>query len=80
MGFIGGPSKQGRTGNIQGALDPDISVAKIMTVGVPVEEALSDIVMNARRAMIHLKCDFEEEWIKLPEEGRITQSVYQCMK
>ena len=34
--FKGIPSKQGRTGNIQGAWDPDILVSVITNVGVPV--------------------------------------------
>ena len=38
--FLGGPSKQVRTGNIQGAWYTYILVAVIMSVGVPVEEAL----------------------------------------
>ena len=35
--FIGGPSNQGRTFNIQGVWDPDISVAVVTAVVVPVE-------------------------------------------
>ena len=50
--FIAPPSKQERTENIQGAWDTDRLVAVIAAVGVPVEEALSDIGMNARRAVI----------------------------
>ena len=38
--YIYGPSKQGITGNIQGALDPDRSVAMVTAVGVRVAEAL----------------------------------------
>ena len=57
--FICGISKQVRTGNIQGAWDPDRSVAVVTSVGVPVEEALSDIIMNSKRAVIRLECDFE---------------------
>ena len=34
--FIGGPTKQGITGNVQGAYYTEISVALIATVGVPV--------------------------------------------
>ena len=52
--FIGVPSNQGRTGNVQGEWDPDRSVSVLITVGVPVVEALSDIGMNSRRAVIHL--------------------------
>ena len=54
VSFIGGPSKQVRTGNIQVAWDPYILVAVITDVGVPVEEELSDIGINVRRAVIHL--------------------------
>ena len=61
MMFIGTPSKQVRTGNIKGTWDTDRSVEVVTAVGVPVEEALSDIGMNARRAVIHLECDFEED-------------------
>ena len=38
--FIGGPSNKGRKGNIQGAWDPDILVAVVTDVCVPVKEAL----------------------------------------
>ena len=38
--YICGPSKQGITGNIQGALDPVRSVSVVTSVNVPVEEAL----------------------------------------
>ena len=38
--FLSGPSKQVRTGNIQGAWYPYRLVAVIMSVIVPVEEAL----------------------------------------
>ena len=64
MSFIGGPSNKGRTGNIQGAWDPDRSVAVVIDVGVPAEEALSYMVMNARIAVICLECDCEEYWLK----------------
>ena len=47
----------------------------ITYVGVPLEEALSYIGINARRAEIHLECDGEEEWIKSIEEGWRTQTV-----
>ena len=49
----------------------------VTAAGVPAEEALSDIGMNDRRAMIHLERDDEEEWIKSLEEIRITHSVDQ---
>ena len=66
--FIGDPTKQGITGNIQGAWDLERLVAVLTTVSVPVEEALSGIDMNARRVLIHLECNSEEGWIKSLEE------------
>ena len=39
--FIGGPSKQGIKGDIQGYWYPDRSVAVLMSVGIPLEEAFS---------------------------------------
>ena len=36
MRFIGNPTRQGRTGSIQVTQDPEISVAVITMVGVPV--------------------------------------------
>ena len=62
--FIGGPTNQRRTGNIQGAWDPEILVAVITMVGVPVEEALVDIVMNSRKVMIHLECERKEKLVR----------------
>ena len=40
-----------------------------MDIGVPVEEVLVYVGMNARRAVINLECDFGETWIKSLEEG-----------
>ena len=57
--FIGAPPKQGITGNIQGEWDPDILVAVITEVGVPADEALSDIGMDDRRSVINLEYDGE---------------------
>ena len=48
MRFIGGPTRHKITGSIQGSWDPEISVAVITTVGIPVEEDLADIRMNHR--------------------------------
>ena len=59
--FIGGPKNQVRTGNIQGAWDPDRLVAVLVSVGVTLEKALSDIGMNAKREVIYLECDCEKE-------------------
>ena len=55
--FIAGPRSQGITGIIQGYWDPEISVAIITTVGIPVKEALADIVMKTRNVVIHMKYD-----------------------
>ena len=52
--FIVIPKKQVITDNIQRAWYPNRSVAVVTYVGVPVEEALSEIVMNTRRAVICL--------------------------
>ena len=52
--FISGHSRQVSTGNIKKAWDPDISVAVVTAVGVPVEEELLDIGMNSERSVIHL--------------------------
>ena len=49
-------------------------------MGITVEEAMSDIGMNDRRAVINLECDFEEECIKSLEEGWTTQSVEQWLE
>ena len=40
-----------------------------------VEEELSDNGINARRVVIHLEFDCEEDWLKSLEEGWWTQSV-----
>ena len=53
--FIGFPQNQVITGNIQGVWDPDISVAAVTAVGVPMYEALLDIEINNRRVLIHLE-------------------------
>ena len=75
--FIGGPTRQGRTGGIQGGWDPERSVAVINTVGVPVEEALADILMKARNVVINMECDGEASWVKSLGESWPTQSVDQ---
>ena len=54
MNFAGGTIKQEITGNMKGSWDPDRSVVVLTPVGVPVEEALSDIRMNARIEVINL--------------------------
>ena len=55
--FIGGPTNQGRTGNIQGACYPEISVAVITTVSIPVEDDFDDIGMNSRKVVIRVEYD-----------------------
>ena len=68
MRFIGGASKQGITGNIQGLWYPDRSVVVVTDVVVLVEESLSKIVINSRRAVIRLEFNGEGEWINSLEE------------
>ena len=64
MKFASGNTNQVITGNIQGVWDPDISVAVITAVGIPVEEVLLCIGMNDRRAVINLERDCEEDLLK----------------
>ena len=52
--FIGGPSKQGRTGKNKGTWNPDRSVAVVSVMYVLVGEALLGFGMNSRRSVIHL--------------------------
>ena len=52
--FIGITTNQGITVNIQEACYPEISVAVITTVGVPLEKDLADIGMKSRNVVIHL--------------------------
>ena len=61
--FIGGHSKKVKTGKIQGYLELEILVAVITTVGVPVEEALEDIVMKPRNVVIYLECAGKVSWV-----------------
>ena len=61
--FAGGPTNQGRTGNMQGDWYPDRSLAVVTDVGVPVEEDLSNIIINTRRELVNLEYDCEEAWI-----------------
>ena len=55
------PTKQQKTGKIQVYWDTDRYLEVVMAIGVPMEEDFSDIGMNARRAVIHLECDCEED-------------------
>ena len=75
--FIDGITSQGVKLSIHGAWDPEISVAVITTVGVPVEENLADIGMKARNVVICMECDGEESWVKSLGEVCPTQSVDQ---
>ena len=75
--FIGGPKRQGRTGGIQGGWEPEISVAMINTVGVPVEEVLADIGTKSRKLVVFLECDGNTYWLSSLGEVCPTQSVDQ---
>ena len=77
MRFIGGLTRQGRTVSIHGAWEPEISVAVITTVGVPVEEALDDIGMKSINVVINMECDGEAYWVKSLGELWTNQSVDQ---
>ena len=55
--FIGGPTSQGRTRSIQGSGDPEISIALITTVGIPVEDDFDDIGTKTINLVIHMECD-----------------------
>ena len=61
--FIGGPTRQGRTGGIQGGWDPEISVAVINTVGVPVEKSLGDTGINSRKVVICIMYVSKASWV-----------------
>ena len=54
--FIGGPTKQVRSGNIQVSYDPEILVAMITTLSVPVEESLSGTGMRSIKVLIYMVC------------------------
>ena len=62
--FIGGPTRQEKIGITQVSWDPEISVDVITRVGIPVEEALDDIVIKTRNVVIHMECDGEAYWAK----------------
>ena len=57
VSFIGGSTRSGRTGSIQGSWDPERSAVVITMVGTPVEKDLADIGMKNRNVVIHMKCD-----------------------
>ena len=75
--FISGPARHERTGRIQGAWDPEISVYVITMVGVPAKKDLADIGMKSRNVVIYMEWDGEATWVKLLGEVRPTQSVDQ---
>ena len=75
--FIGGPTRQGRTGGIQGSWYPERSLSLITMVGVPVEYSLADIGMRTRKLVICMECDREAYCVKLIEEVWTTQRVDQ---
>ena len=77
VSLIGVPTRHGRTGSIQVSWDPEISVAVITTVGIPVGEDLADIGMKTRNVVINMECDVEASWVKLLEKLRPNQSVDQ---
>ena len=62
--FIGGPTSQVIIGNKQVVWDPEISVAVITTVGVPVEEAFSGIGMNSRKVVFRMECNVKSSWLR----------------
>ena len=46
-------------------MEPEISVAVITTVWIPVEEALADIEIKTINVVINMECDGESSWVKL---------------
>ena len=44
-------------------------------VGIPAEEAFSDIEMKTRNVVIHMECGGETSWVKFLGEVWPTQSV-----
>ena len=63
--FIYCPTRQKRTGTIQGACDPEILVYVITTMGVPVEETLAGIGTKIINLAIRMECDSEASWVTL---------------
>ena len=62
--FIGGAPKKGMKGNIKGSWDPEILVAVITTVGIPMEDSLADIGIKSRNMMIRLECAGKAYWVR----------------
>ena len=52
----------------------------VTAVGVPVDEALKNIRKNARREVINLECNCEEDWLNPLEEGWLIQSMDQWVE
>ena len=75
MRFMGGSIKQGITGIIQVSWYPEISVAVITTVWIPVEEDLADIGIKTINVVINMECDGEAYWLKFLGKLCPTQSV-----
>ena len=66
--FIGSPENQGGIEKLQVAWDPEILIAVINRLSVPVEEALDDIVMRSRNVVVHMVCDGKASLERLIEE------------
>ena len=64
MRFLGYPTMNITTGNIQGAWYTKILVSVTTTVGAPVEEALADIGMKSQKVVIHMECYGEASWVR----------------
>ena len=64
VNFIGGTTRQKRTGITQGVLDPYISVDVFTIVDVSVEDTLNDIVMKFRKLVIHMEYCGEASWVR----------------
>ena len=62
--FIDGPTSKVITGIVQGAWYPEILVAVINSVGVPVEDYLDDIGIYSRKLVIRMDCDGESNWVR----------------
>ena len=62
--FIGGASNKVIIGNIKGSWDPEILVAVITTVGIPMEDSLADIGIKSRNMMIRLECAGKAYWVR----------------
>ena len=75
--FIGVSTSQVRTGSRKGSRDPEISIAVITTVGVPVEKHLADIIIKSVNVVINMKCNGMASWVSSLGEVWPTQSVDQ---